>query len=61
MAAPGQGERAEERDLIPVGVRVFLAEETAGARGADGVGAGRASPDGVKLAQRFHAAFFLSK
>ena len=61
MAAPGQGERAEERDLIAVGVRVFLAEETAGARGADGVGAGRASPDGVKLAQRFHAAFFLSK
>ena len=60
MPAPGLGERAEERDLIPVGVGMLGAEKTAGAERSDGVGAGGSAPDGVKLAQRFHAAFFLS-
>ena len=61
MPAPGQSERAEERDLIAVRLRMLGTEQAAGTAGADGVGAGRASPDGVELTQRFHAAFFLSK
>ena len=57
VADAGQRQRAVERDLVPVRVRIFLLEDFCGALRPHGMRAGRAFSYFIQITNRFHDVF----